>query len=168
MYKWPTRARAAEFYGDPDTDRDGLPNPAWEKNNLTSITPPFRMKIAWGDKREIRGVRIHKKCAPSLKEILERTFDLYGRDQAAIEKVGLHWYGGAYNYRLARGSLRLSTHSYGAAIDLNPASNPLGRAWVPRQGMIDLRVVDIFEEAGWVWGGRWSRPDCQHFQAVIE
>lgn len=75
-----------------------------------------------------------------------------------------HWgliedWGGCYNYRRARGLQKLSTHSWGIAVDLNVAANPLGAT----PTMPD-ELVRIFEDHGFLWGGRWSRPDGMHFQ----
>ena len=57
-------------------------------------------------------------------------------------------------------------HSYGCAIDLDPANNPLGRAWRSDAGMIPRFVIEAFTAEEWTWGGRWARPDPQHFQAA--
>lgn len=69
-------------------------------------------------------------------------------------------WGGVYNCRLKAGtSQKRSTHAWGIAVDVATQSNPLGR-----QPTLDPRVVAIFEDAGFLWGGRWSRPDGMHFQ----
>jgi poly-gamma-glutamate synthesis protein (capsule biosynthesis protein) len=84
-----------------------------------------------------------------------------------------------FNCRYMKGSQRLSRHSEGAAIDLNPLMNPYlhdgkvdppdGRRWVrrdPLPGVIVAEgpVVRAFESIGWKWGGRWVRTtDYQHF-----
>jgi hypothetical protein len=86
----------------------------------------------------------------------------------------------AFNCRAVTGGSSFSAHSYGTAIDLNPAQNPyvsgslvepaaaanyLDR-WPYRKGMImDGGVVDrAFAAEGWSWGGRWTNPrDYQHF-----
>lgn len=70
---------------------------------------------------------------------------------------------GCFNVRFTRGSDRISVHSYALAIDLNAAENPLGA--VPK---MDAGIVKCFEDAGFVWGGRWHKPDGQHFQWVTE
>lgn len=86
----------------------------------------------------------------------------------------------AFNCRHVTGSsTRRSEHSYGDAIDINPWENPyVGTRHVYpskhflrrrpyRQGMVVRGgVVDrAFAAQGWKWGGRWSRPDYQHFSA---
>lgn len=164
---WPHQSELRSFYGNPDTDANGLPDPAWEKANLTNVAPPYRMVLAWNVGQAIKTIRVHKKCALSLLSVLQKVNGLYEGDQAKLEDARLHLYGGAYNFRLMRGGSRLSVHSWGAAIDIDPSNNPLGKHWVPHEGMIDMRVVEFFEQAGWIWGGRWHRPDCQHFQAAI-
>lgn len=68
-------------------------------------------------------------------------------------------FGGCYNVRAVRGASTLSRHALGAAGDLNVGSNPLGA--VPS---IDRRLVDLRESRGLRWGGRFLRPDGQHFE----
>ncbi len=88
----------------------------------------------------------------------------------------------AFNCRPVVGNpTRLSQHSYGNAIDINPAQNPyvtssavypagsdtyLNRSW-KRPGMLYAgdAVVGPLTAAGWLWGARWSRPDYHHFSS---
>jgi len=87
------------------------------------------------------------------------------------------------NYRKIHGTDRLSIHSYGLAIDINPKQNPYiifgkdGKASIfphsgseflnrrnLRPGMLEL-VVEIFTTKGFSWGGDWNDPiDYHHFQ----
>jgi len=69
--------------------------------------------------------------------------------------------GGCFFPRTIRGSSggRLSRHSWGVAIDVNPRSNPFGSA-----PTMDMRIVDIFRSHGFAWGGTWVRPDGMHFE----
>lgn len=84
----------------------------------------------------------------------------------------------AFNYRNIAGTDRLSNHSFGRAIDINPALNPYfdgeGNSRPPgytyeldRPGTIqegDI-VVKAFLDRGWTWGGHWtSIKDYQHFE----
>jgi hypothetical protein len=79
----------------------------------------------------------------------------------------MHLYGGCYNFRLIKDSNRLSTHAWGASIDLDPQKNPLGKPYNETRGMMPKAVIKIFEAEGWKWGRRFrNRPDCMHFQAV--
>lgn len=160
---WPLQRDCAIFYGNPDANGDGVPDRAWEDANLVTINPRWPMWLAWDIKVPVRSIRVHRKCSESLGRILDALASHYVTTEQ-IEQAGLHLYGGAYNFRLMRGSTKLSMHSYGCAIDLDPAHNQLGKSW--RAGMIPKEVVNAFEHEGWVWGGTWSRPDAQHFQAA--
>lgn len=85
----------------------------------------------------------------------------------------------AFNYRYIVATQRLSNHSFGRAIDINPMQNPYfaqdGKvypnvAYDPRAfGVIanDAEVVRVFESYGWEWlGKRVLNPDYQHFQKI--
>ncbi|MEJ6680800.1 MAG: M15 family metallopeptidase [Flavobacteriales bacterium] len=86
----------------------------------------------------------------------------------------------AFNYRTVSGSRKLSDHSFGRAIDINPLFNPYirrskvqpenGRKYTDRgshvEGMIQENdcVVQEFKSRGWQWGGDWKySKDYQHF-----
>jgi hypothetical protein len=56
----------------------------------------------------------------------------------------------------------ISRHSWGAAIDMNAVSNPLGSP-----GSQDPRLVEIMAEWGFLWGGDWEVPDAMHFEYGI-
>lgn len=85
-----------------------------------------------------------------------------------------------FNARRIVGTTRLSAHSYGAAIDINPVQNPVirdgevrpeaGAAYLDRTQMRPGMILeggpalDIFLDAGWLWGGHWENPlDYHHF-----
>lgn len=72
----------------------------------------------------------------------------------------LRTFDGCYNLRKKTGtSSKYSTHSWGIAIDLNAATNAYRAT-----PTIDPRVVAVFKDAGFTWGGNWSKPDGMHFQ----
>lgn len=86
----------------------------------------------------------------------------------------------AFNYRVIKGTKRLSKHSYGLAIDVNPLLNPYvkknsvepeGAVYNPKiPGTItaESQVVKIFKSYGWSWGGDWRKgKDYQHFEFDI-
>lgn len=83
-----------------------------------------------------------------------------------------------FNYRSIAGTDRVSMHSWGLAVDINPALNPYlaeDGVWYPdtshldrsaRPGVFtaDHPLTKIFEDLGFEWGGSWPRPDYHHFQ----
>jgi len=162
--KPPKPSEIVKFYGNPDTNGDGQPDPKWEAANLIYIVPPYRMQWSWGG--ECKRIRVHKKCADSLLRCLTKIgqeFDVKARTYYQLDRCG-----GGYTFRPIRGvSDRLSMHAYGAAIDLAPELNPLGHKWYPNgYRMMPEEVVKIFADEGWYFGGLFRRPDCQHMEYV--
>lgn len=75
---------------------------------------------------------------------------------------------GGFNWRLVQGESHLSPHSFGIAIDLNPRMGPYWR-WTrlrrhPLQDSYPTEIVRIFEDNGFVWGGKWREYDIMHFE----
>lgn len=83
----------------------------------------------------------------------------------------------AFNYRFIAGTNRLSNHSFGRALDINPRMNPVyyndGRM-SPPNGTRDTTLPDTFhkdhpivkefKKRGFRWGGDWnSLKDYHHF-----
>lgn len=167
MTAWPSSEKQLNaFYGDPNKgSNSGGVNPAWEKANIVSIAPPYKMVEAWPPYRAVNRIRVHRKCADDLSAVLAQIKNLYG-SQTELERRGLHKYGGCYVFRLKRGGSTLSTHSWGCAIDLDPERNGFGVKYKNDGKMMPLEVVKIFEDHGWTWGGPWRTADAMHFQAV--
>lgn len=91
----------------------------------------------------------------------------------------------AFNYRPVEGTNKLSRHSYGMAIDINPFYNPCVRKYsdgssksfpegsdeyVDRSKDFPYKIdkedlcYQLFTEHGFRWGGTWNNPqDYQHF-----
>lgn len=108
--------------------------------------------------------------------------DAYGADdEQSMEDDNIS----AFNYREIAGTSRMSRHSLGLAIDINPKYNPYvkggGEAAVisPANGVdyadrsrefahkIDENdfCYQLFTEHGFTWGGSWnSVKDYQHFE----
>lgn len=66
---------------------------------------------------------------------------------------------GCFNIRKKRGLASMSLHSWGIAIDVNAAWNGLNVTPVLSKGF-----VKCFTDAGFDWGGNWTRKDGMHFQ----
>jgi hypothetical protein len=131
--------------------------------------------------REVRDIfrELYEQKFPIAKI---RLIDEYGADDARSMADNNT---SAFNYRkMSGGSGKLSRHSYGVAIDINPIQNPYvknglvdpvaGQAFVNRSqvlpGMItkDDIVYQAFSSRGWSWGGDWgSLKDYQHFEKPI-
>ena len=83
----------------------------------------------------------------------------------------------AFNYRTIAGTVRLSNHASGRAIDINPRQNPYikgqvvqppGAKYEPNaEGTLteEHPVVRAFLKLGWAWGGHWTTTqDYQHLE----
>lgn len=164
---WPSQDAAAmnAFYGNPDRNGDGFPDRQWEDRNLVFIKPPYEMVLAWDTTKNVTRLRVHKAIATSLTRCLIGVLDTYPNRQD-LRRFGLHLWGGAYMFRLKRGGSTLSIHSWGAAVDINPTVNWYGRRYGEHLGMMPQKVVRIFADEGWTWGGLWRKPDAMHFQAA--
>lgn len=81
-----------------------------------------------------------------------------------VDPVG---FAGCWNPRFIRSASGapsgVSRHSWGAAVDLNARSNPIGSL-----GTQDPRLVEIMIEWGFTWGGDWLFPDPMHFEYGID
>lgn len=91
----------------------------------------------------------------------------------------------AFNFRRVAGSRKLSAHSRGLAVDINPLYNPCrrtvggklvvqpatGRPYINRKAHFSYKITRgdlchrLFTEAGFTWGGDWRTvKDYQHFE----
>lgn len=71
--------------------------------------------------------------------------------------------GGGFNWRPIAGTERLSPHSFGIAVDLNPAKGSYWR-WGGGGDAVPWEIVEAFERHGFIWGGRWAHVDSFHFE----
>ncbi len=152
------------------------------RTSLVVVSVPhfsFEKEIREG--RLIVHIDIADEVQDIFKELLETRFPIaqiipvaaYGWDDDASMAANNT---SAFNYRVISGTNRLSNHSYGRAIDINPIQNPYTQrdgAVVPsgarydlaQPGTITSEIALLFKSRGWQWGGDWiERKDWQHFE----
>jgi len=77
---------------------------------------------------------------------------------------------GVFNWRVISGTKRLSVHSFGAAIDLNIKYAHYwkwtGKSFENKKITTSYprRLIAIFEDHGFIWGGQWYHYDTMHFE----
>ena len=109
---------------------------------------------------------IHQRVHDSAARCFERIAQHYS--EAQRRETGIELFGGCLNVRRKRGGTTWSMHSWGIAIDFDPARNPL------RSNRHNARLAqpdcvtfwEIWEEEGWVSLGRMRDFDWMHVEAV--
>ena len=143
-------------FGDPRPLRapDGTITPdhlaLWERQTLARGHTPFPVPTAGGVVQTFH-------CHRLLVGVFEAVFE-------ELSRLGLrgaiHSWDGIYNFRSIRGATRLSLHAFGAAIDLNAATNQRGT-----EGDMSTEVIAVFRHFGFLWGGDFhALKDPMHFQ----
>ncbi len=136
---------------------DGTLSPAWEIQHIVRIVLPAPLMYHVGDREYVQVTRItvHRLLADKLRAVLRKIYD-----QGLWSEIDP--YGGGFVFRKIRGSSdKVSLHSFGIAWDFRPDQNRQGT-----KGTMHPRVVEIFETAGFMWGGRFKgdRIDPMHVQ----
>jgi hypothetical protein len=133
---------------------DGNLDPRWQADSLASVELPFPLPLSWDLSKSVRRMTCHKR-------MVEIFASVFGLVQMRGLQPEISSFGGCFAFREQRTGAKLSTHSWGIAIDLNPETNIQGSP-----GNMDARLIEIFREAGFEWGGNWPghRRDAMHFQ----
>jgi len=151
---WPPQSGVRQVFGAP-----GNPRCTAGKARL-----PIPFRIAWDLDQKVSSFSCHELVADPLTEIFAKAVAKYG--EAQYRKLGLDLFGGCYNLRLMRGGSSYSMHSWGIAVDLDPARNQLkwgrDKAQFAKPEYDDF--WDIVEAAGAVSLGRHANYDWMHFQ----
>lgn len=150
---FPSYSNIKEVFGEPAT-------------NLKTVRVPFELRLAWDISVKVQKITCHKKVASSLVGVLEDLLEHYGLEE--LQRLGIDLYGGCFNKRKMRGGSKLSTHSWGAAIDLHPSMNQL--RWNHKKALFAKKeykfLLEAFAAEGWVSLGAVKDYDWMHFQAV--
>lgn len=167
---------------------------SYQENDKIKIEDLVYVQVThWGfdDEEHIGEIILNKKVADDVVEIFKelyeakfpidkiRIIDEYDADD---ELSMLDNNSSAFCYREIAGSNgKLSNHSYGIAIDINPIQNPYvkndtvspvsGKTYLDRTNVRKGMIVEgdpcyqAFKKRGWIWGGDWnSLKDYQHFE----
>ena len=147
-----TQTQLINKYGTPNKEGKGY---------IIQIVLPYPM---YYDDKKVTKISCHKLVADKLLAIFNDILKFYGQDE--ISKLKIDDYGGCFNYRLMRGGSKLSVHSWGCAIDLNPSRNLLKEtSKTARFARPEYKqMIDIFYKHGFESLGREKNFDWMHFQ----
>ena len=129
---------------------------------LTMIDLPYTM---YYDRQPVKRMRCHKKVAQAFTNVFKELLSTYG--ERKLNELEITDFGGCFNYRLMRGSnSKLSSHSWGTAIDLDANRNTLKEtSATARFAKPEYKaMIDIFEKHGFASLGRLKNYDWMHFQ----
>ncbi len=134
--------------------------------NQVYVQLPFAHRLAWKLETKITRFQCHEKVHDSLSRVLKRVADAYTEEQ--IRELRLDRWGGCLNVRKMRGGSRYSMHSWGIALDYDPANNKL--KWGRDRAAFARPEYDtwwrLWEEEGWISLGRHRNFDWMHVQAA--
>lgn len=123
--------------------------------------------------------KLYSKKYPIEKMLLVDEYNAVDEDSMADNNTS------CFNYRPVSGTTRLSRHSYGMAVDINPLYNPYlhtvngkkvcepaaGKKYLNRSKSFAHKIdkkdlcYKLFTKYGFTWGGNWkSVKDYQHFE----
>lgn len=126
------------------------------------------------------GVNAHERLREPFARVEQRILEMAKTDEEVKKFLDTLANVDGYNWRPIRDSGKRSFHSIGIAIDVLPERwghkniywawrrdidpdnwmlLPLDRRWMP-----PLAVIDIFEDEGFIWGGKWTIWDNMHFE----
>ena len=137
-------------------EKYGIPS-----ESLTDIfIMPYPMELSWDRKVRTRKIKLHKDEGQSFIKACQEIVDTYGMDK--VIEAGLNVFGGSFVIREMRNGTKLSTHSWGIAVDLDPDRNDLKGK---NNNLLNYpEILDIFEKYGWNNLGRYKGYDSMHIQ----
>lgn len=144
-------------------NRYGKPNETGT-GYLIFIPLPYPMRLAWDTTVSIKRMSCHKDVADNFIAVFDDLLEYYGYDE--IHRLGIDLYGGCFNYRKMRGGSSWSKHSWGIAIDLDPARNLLKEtSRTARFARPEYQpMIDIFYRHGFISLGVEKNYDWMHFE----
>ncbi|HPC71997.1 MAG TPA: M15 family metallopeptidase [Treponema sp.] len=126
-----------------------------------------------------RIISVHRMIENQVQQIDERIRILAKSDPEVAQFLKNLGTVGGYNWREIRGTSRISMHSFGLAIDIQPrklGSKAIYWQWEqernPKWMLVSQNnrwappaaVIKAFEDEGFVWGGKWDLYDQMHFE----
>lgn len=191
LYKYQSEPKSPETFTQEDIER--IKNFTSRENRANgAIDPPFLFNAIYDCETRAsteshivtipfltKSINVHEKIAEPLKRISEKIMAL-PKDAEMENFLSTLSRTDGFAWRTVRDTQSRSFHSIGLAIDILPKGyyqkviywswqkqlrpddwfmTPLEKRWSPPK-----RVIKIFEEEGFIWGGTWAVWDNMHFE----
>ncbi|MCX7948885.1 MAG: M15 family metallopeptidase [Treponemataceae bacterium] len=191
FYTYPESAPDPRQYSPEQIEQLRLLGDAEQRENGPDHHPLFRSLLHEGRSREEvedqiiaiqflgKRVSVHRRIAAALRRIDTKVRSLAKTNQKVTTFLSTVGTIGGYNWREIRGTQRMSFHSWGLAIDIQPKRLggkviywgweqeknpdwmlvPQSERWAP-----PAEIIQLFEQEGFIWGGKWDLYDQMHFE----
>ena len=191
LYKYQREPKDPKTFTEEDIER--IKNFTSKENRANgAIDPPFLYNAIYDCETRAsteshivtipfltKSVNVHERIAEPLKKISEKIMSL-PKDEEMEKFLSTLTRTDGFAWRTVRDTQSRSFHSVGLAIDVLPKGyyqriiywswqkqlrpddwfmTPLEKRWSPPK-----RVIKIFEEEGFIWGGTWAVWDNMHFE----
>ena len=150
-----TTQQTIKKYGTPNVTGEGY---------LVTVNLPYPMRLAWDTDTTVTKLRCHKLVADKFEAVFKDILAAYGLPK--IKELGIDLFGGCFNFRKMRGGSAWSKHSWGIAIDLDPARNGLKTPFAKAQFSKPeyTKLHEIFEKHGFINLGKTRNFDTMHWE----
>jgi len=131
---------------------------------LVTINLPYPMRLAWDLNTKVSRMSCHKLVTDKFLAVFDDLLKHYG--YAKIVELGIDLFFCCFNFRKMRGGSDWSRHSWGLAVDLDPARNLLKEtSKTARFARPEYKpMIDIFYKHGFVSLGKEKGYDFMHFE----
>lgn len=166
------REQTTERDRNPPSRHPGFFNALWESNDKESAWKNIKSMLFFGHR-----IEVHWRLLEDLSSIEIILSEIAKTDKQVAEFINTITSAAAYNYRRIAGTRSLSFHSYGIALDIlnkNPENKPAYWYWIKSLEWYSIpaenrfsppqKVIDVFEDHGFVWGGKWMYFDAIHYE----
>ncbi len=125
------------------------------------------VEVVWLPNRSGKRLRFNRRAGAA--EALSRVSAALDRNLSGEMIRFVSPTAGTFHFRTIAGTNRLSAHAFGIALDINPEHGDYwrwrpGRSLAAYRNRIPWEIVEIFEEQGFIWGGKWYHFDTLHFE----
>lgn len=142
--------------------------------------------IKWMEKT-FKEKSVFVTTALNVSEVFQKLSTALEKLPNDVQHTFLEEIGGTFCWRVIAGTKRLSSHSFGMTLDLDAsqceywlwdyrAAHKIGDSVILKEedilacdlpewrNRVPFEIVELFEQYGFIWGGKWRKYDTMHFE----